>query len=820
MRFSLSSFIFFIAVCADAQTSEFGFEPFVGATPSEVRFIRRSSRDRPQQITRNAMVLSSGIKVQIEGAPDGNTPVGVSPLSARYNYYLGDNPASWRTGVQHFGEVLLGEVAPGVRATFGNAIEQISITQIGRGRLRLNADAGADLSRIRVRFLNTGTAAMLGPGGVWFVGGTVPGVFSVSARVAQLNGATRIPVDGELKIEGAETVSIGAPGLDARFATEVEITFPNFEIFNGALPANRLRSGAFQYDLDPARNMDAFVARLDASGAPIWVTMIGGRGEDLTNAVAEAAGGVAVVLSTDSTNMPATSNAPFPKLVGSDDLFLAQLDFADGKIRGASYGGLGAKAYAGSVAALGVSDLLVGGATANETGFVMRWQMVENRRIFLRNLDANLTALKVDSRGRILYVTASRSATTAAMKTGVLSGAGEVEGLVATTLAPTDVPSPAISNPLILPLAGDEYAVTYMVTSIGSSRFRVRTLVAKFSTRSSGSLWNRDLGPGLNALPGGITAAGNLKFIFDVIRSAAPTTGNARITAWCPDTKYFLILASGGGVVQAEYVPSVGFDFERENERAGETPARLACVAQTAGRLPTGFVTHGQLITITGGGFGPAAPVYSAPDASGKYPLELNGIRVKVGEVAVPVIAVARGLVAAQVPYSAERTSSAFSVEVAVGDLLLNALPVGLLNNSLSLFDTGEIDATGYPRLAALNQDGSVNSRENPALVGSVVSVFSSGLGRLSLPLETGGLHAIPPQGALATSSLLRTAIGGTIEYLGSAPGLLTAVSQINIRLYGDTPGTVVRAEPIGVAVADHPRNLFLSEPAGIIFVR
>lgn len=815
MRIHLLFLLLLVGFAAEAQTSFFGFEPNDGRYPADVLFARQASSSSVQMVTRDAMLLPYGVKVQIADVSALSVVTGVSPLATVFNYYRGGAPAQWKLGAQQFASVALGEISPGIQAAFGNELERIgSATTAGLGSLKLYANAGVDLSRVRVKVLNAGTSRINGPTEIWFMGGNVAGIFPVRITVTQINGTTRIPAKGELKIESGETLSIAAPDLDPRHPAEVNITFPNFESASnaagGATPW--LQAGTIGDTSRFAAHSDAFVMRLNEAGKPVWVTIFGGNGVKIPSVWNEIAGGAGIFLSTDSADLPVTSNAPFPKLTASGDGYVALLDGGDGKLRNASYAGLSARSFAETWAAPNPNELVFAGGTMENAGFLMRWQMSENRRVFKRDFDAPVRSIAMDSRMRILYATAE-------MKTGLLSAAGDPEGLAAVTKLPADLPTSGFYGPKLLFLPGDEYLVSYGIGALGSSKFNGRTMAGKFSTKSSTSLWTRRLGFGMGAAEIGITPTGNLKFLLAPSAPDAPTTARARIVSQCLDTSYFTILSSAGETLHAEFVPSKGFSFDQENEPVNDPPARVACIAQTAGREPSARLAPGQLITVTGGGFGPASPAYAAPDATGKYPMEFGGFQVRIDGVAAPVIAIARGLVAVQVPFENAQTPSPAVIEVIDRGTFLNPLSVNRARYALGLFDTGERDATGFPRLAALNQDGTVNSRENPAAPGSVVSLFGSGLGQLSPALETGGLNPVPPAGGLAESALSRRAIGGQIEYMGTAPGLSTSVMQLNLRLDATSAGAGVRNHYIGVVVSDNP-NLFLYAPTGFIFVR
>jgi len=90
----------------------------------------------------------------------------------------------------------------------------------------------------------------------------------------------------------------------------------------------------------------------------------------------------------------------------------------------------------------------------------------------------------------------------------------------------------------------------------------------------------------------------------------------------------------------------------------------------------------------------------------------------------------------------------------------------------------------------ALNQDGSVNSQDNPAARGSIVTIWASGAG---VPLGQ------IPDGSIAT---------GTFP----TPVLPVSVLQINsieVLYAGPSPGSVVNALQINMRVPDQSAGFF-----------
>jgi uncharacterized protein (TIGR03437 family) len=85
---------------------------------------------------------------------------------------------------------------------------------------------------------------------------------------------------------------------------------------------------------------------------------------------------------------------------------------------------------------------------------------------------------------------------------------------------------------------------------------------------------------------------------------------------------------------------------------------------------------------------------------------------------------------------------------------------------------------------AALNQDGTLNSPQNPAQPGSTVALFG-----------TGGGQTVPPSVAGEITPLLLRKLASTpqiqignrkpliVQWAGAAPGLVSGVTQINVTL-------------------------------------
>lgn len=72
--------------------------------------------------------------------------------------------------------------------------------------------------------------------------------------------------------------------------------------------------------------------------------------------------------------------------------------------------------------------------------------------------------------------------------------------------------------------------------------------------------------------------------------------------------------------------------------------------------------------------------------------------------------------------------------------------------------------------LAALNQDGSVNSGSNPAVPGSIVSIFATGLGVMTPQLPDGAVPAAPVNKPVLPIQVYVNQQQADVLYIGNAP--------------------------------------------------
>ena len=116
--------------------------------------------------------------------------------------------------------------------------------------------------------------------------------------------------------------------------------------------------------------------------------------------------------------------------------------------------------------------------------------------------------------------------------------------------------------------------------------------------------------------------------------------------------------------------------------------------------------------------------------------------------------------------------------------------------------DIFTLDSTGAGQAAVLNQDNSANGPTQPAVRGSVIQIFATGIAVAGAVTGSVTLAAAP-----GSTDAVSVAIGGTaarIIYAGPAPGEVAGVIQVN--------AVVPDIAPTGPAV---PIVLSVSPPQG-----
>lgn len=210
-----------------------------------------------------------------------------------------------------------------------------------------------------------------------------------------------------------------------------------------------------------------------------------------------------------------------------------------------------------------------------------------------------------------------------------------------------------------------------------------------------------------------------------------------------------------------------------------QVPLFRADAIVNAASFQTGPVSPGEIITLFGTQLGPDELSVLKLDASGRVATELQGVRVLFNGQAAPLVYVWESSVSAVVPYSIDGYKE-IDVVVEYQGRASQAVSVGVAQAAPGLFST---NSTGRGQAAALNQDGTLNSEQNPAPIGSIVVLYGTGEGQTE-PKGDDGVLAVEKLPA----PLLQ--VGVTIDYekaevlyAGAAPTFVAGLLQVNARV-------------------------------------
>ncbi len=282
---------------------QISFEPNVGQADAGIRFIART-KGSFVSLTRSGALLrvggrgfggsvATGVGLTFIGARPPPRIEGVGRLPGVSNYYLGSDPARWRTDVPHFSAVLYRDVYPGVDVRFhGNAWGEVEYDFV--------VAPGADPSSIRMGIEGPEDLAVDAGGDL--IGDLGHARFVQPApRIYQIAGGRRKDVKGAFVVSGS-SVSFAVGGFDH---TEPLV-------------------------------IDPVIA---------YSTYIGGTGGDwdLQQTIAvDRQGAVYRCGGTDSGDFPVTPGAYQPRLAGSDDAVVFKLNPEGTALEYATYlGGAG-----------------------------------------------------------------------------------------------------------------------------------------------------------------------------------------------------------------------------------------------------------------------------------------------------------------------------------------------------------------------------------------------------------------------------------------------------------------------------------------------
>jgi hypothetical protein len=305
------------------------------------RELRSTSERLSTQVRATPVVVRMSL---VDAAP---TPLvsGLDELPGKANYFVGNDPAKWRTNVSTYARVHYREVYPGIDLVYYGNQRQLEYDFV--------VAPGADPKRITLGFDGAQRLEIDAEGALVLhaAGGTVRQRKPVMYQ--EIVGA-RTPIEGGYVLKGANRVGfevaaydsarpltidpvliystyLGGSGSDVSLGIAVDAAGAAY-VTGATTSLNFTANCTFPCTvLDATRSgsQDAFVSKLNAAGtALVYSTYLGGSGSESGLGIAvDTAGNAYVTGVTDSTNFPTTMGA-FRSTFGggSTDAFVAKLN--------------------------------------------------------------------------------------------------------------------------------------------------------------------------------------------------------------------------------------------------------------------------------------------------------------------------------------------------------------------------------------------------------------------------------------------------------------------------------------------------------------
>jgi uncharacterized protein (TIGR03437 family) len=488
----------------------------------------------------------------------------------------------------------------------------------------------------------------------------------------------------------------------------------------------------------------AFVAKLNAAGAPVNATYLTGSCGDSAFALAlDSSDAVYVAGETYSSDFPVTGDAmtaKFPSTYSAG--FIAKLSPALNQLTYSSFLGGG---YFSAV-----------------------------------------HALTLDGAGS-LYLAGSTQASATAGAGHALSGGG--------CPIPVGMPGPSLIQP---PIAGDNPFVMKMTLSAAPPIFLAtvggtcKGEADSLAFDASGNIWLAgsngswdfptlapiaDLGqmppkqPNYFGLSTGFLA--ELSPAGTAVLSATVTDSFGSVTADSTAVYY----AGGLGDLSAAGVPTETFGALV----AGINPNQVAPIfideitqlspLVPAASRPPSAVAPGEIVRILGRGIGPQNQAGDKLTAGGTLATSIDGVQVTFNGVPAPLVSAQANQIVAIAPFELAGLTSA-AVEVQYNSLNSNIYTVPVVAQNPDI-------------LAVANSDWTANSQTNPAK-GGVMTVFLTGLGQTNPPGVDGAINRPPlAQPAVAPAISFYGNYSANVTFLGAAALEVAGVSQLNAGFAG-----------------------------------
>jgi hypothetical protein len=306
------------------------FEPNIGQSDPAVRFIAHAS-GTTFYLTRSE-VISGQFRIKLTGRNPAREIAGVERVAGKSNYFIGNDPAKWKTDVPQFARVKYAQLYQGVDLIFHGNQRQLEYDFV--------VAPGSDPRCIRFAFEGASRVEIGKEGELLVTSKSGNQIRQHSPAIYQeVDGARRKVAGGYVIKKGSREVGFKVSAYDRDRPLVIDPILSYSSYLGGATPSphSPIDSGALAIAVDAAGNMyvtgftstvdfptanpeqpayggglyDVFVTKIDPSGSTlVYSTYLGGINDEKAFAIAvDSAGSAYITGFTQSPNFPTTVTA-------------------------------------------------------------------------------------------------------------------------------------------------------------------------------------------------------------------------------------------------------------------------------------------------------------------------------------------------------------------------------------------------------------------------------------------------------------------------------------------------------------------------------
>jgi uncharacterized protein (TIGR03437 family) len=199
-----------------------------------------------------------------------------------------------------------------------------------------------------------------------------------------------------------------------------------------------------------------------------------------------------------------------------------------------------------------------------------------------------------------------------------------------------------------------------------------------------------------------------------------------------------------------------------------------------ASLLP-GPLAPGEIVTLIGAGIGPSSPQQPALSSTSTV---LDGTSVLFDRTPAPLLYAGPNQVNAIAPFGIDKKAST-EVQVTQWGQAIADLQLSVADAAPAVFT---LEGSGVGQGVILNQNSSVNSPDNPAEKGSIITAFATGAGQTDPPGTDGLIVGDTLPRPLLPVSVHIAGLAAKVVYAGAAPGMVAGVLQVNCVVPSGSP--------------------------------